>query len=291
MTDTPQTNRANTPASGGPSPLLAFEDIEFLRHPDLRPVRLQLELLKPEWHLRQNGINSTVVVFGSARIPSPEIARQQLDELVGQDDGESLARARARVDLSRYYEEARRFAGIVTRRFQTEARRDFVIVTGGGPGIMEAANRGADEAGGRSIGFNITLPHEQAPNPFITEDLSFRFHYFAIRKMHLLLRARGLVVFPGGYGTLDELFEALTLIQTNKLSPIPVVLVGADFWHRTIDFGFLVEQGLISQEETRLFRIVEDAQGAVDALVGFYGGVVPNDLGDEQHPAGSGFHP
>lgn len=254
-------------------------------------MRLQLELLKPEWHLRQNGINSTVVVFGSARIPSPEIARQHLDELVGQDDGESLARARARVDLSRYYEEARRFAGIVTRRFQTEGRRDFVIVTGGGPGIMEAANRGADEAGGRSIGFNITLPHEQAPNPFITEDLSFRFHYFAIRKMHLLLRARGLVVFPGGYGTLDELFEALTLIQTNKLSPIPVVLVGADFWHRTIDFGFLVEQGLISQEETRLFRIVEDAQGAVDALVGFYGGVVPNDLGDEQHPAGSGFHP
>ncbi len=288
MTDTPQTN---TSTARGPSPLLAFEDVDFLRHPDLRPVRLQLELLKPEWHLRQNGINSTVVVFGSARIPSPEIARQQLDELAEQDDDESLALARTRVELSRYYEEARRFAGIVTRRFQTKGRRDFVIVTGGGPGIMEAANRGADEAGGRSIGFNITLPHEQAPNPFITKDLSFRFHYFAIRKMHLLLRARGLVVFPGGYGTLDELFEALTLIQTKKLAPIPVVLVGAEFWHRTIDFEFLVEQGMISEEETRLFRIVDNAQGAVEALVGFYGGVPPNDPGHEQHPADSGSRP
>lgn len=281
MTETDREHGQRISSSASTSSLLAFEDVDFLRHPDLRPVRLQLELLKPEWHLRQHGIRSTVVVFGSARIQSPEVARQQLDSLLerrreGQDSADQeLARAKARVEMSRFYEEARRFAELVTRRFQAEDRRDFVVVTGGGPGIMEAANRGAHEAGGRSIGFNITLPHEQAANAFITKELSFRFHYFAIRKMHLLMRARGLVVFPGGYGTLDELFEALTLIQSNKIAPMPVVLVGLEFWRRAVDFQFLVQQGVINEEDARGFQIVDNAEGAVEALIGYYGGAPP----------------
>ncbi len=262
---------------------LAFEDLEFLRSDDLRPVRLQLELLKPEQHLRQHHIRSTIVVFGSARTLPPEVAQLELDTLMAAqknapEDCElpgKIASAERKIVYSRYYEEARRFGRIVSERFQQAQRRDFVVVTGGGPGIMEAANRGAHEVGARSVALNITLPHEQAPNPFATPDLCFRFHYFALRKMHFLLRAKALVAFPGGYGTCDELFEALTLVQTGKIRPIPVVLVGQAFWRRAIDFGFLVDEGMIGADDVRLFRMVDSAEDAVQVLSEFYGGTPP----------------
>ena len=264
-------------------PIAWLEDIEFLASDDLRPLRLQLEMLKPERQLRRHKVRSTVVVFGSARlVPEPQ-ARAQLAVLEQRSRAQptdpmlavQIAQARKRLDYARYYEEARRFAEIVSRRFQQEQRRDFVVVTGGGPGIMQAANRGAHDAGARSIGLNITLPHEQAPNPFISPELCFRFHYFGLRKMHFLLRARALVAFPGGYGTLDELFEVLTLVQTGKVPRVPIVLVGAAFWRRAIDFDFLVEEGLIDAEDVRLFAVVETAQEIVAVLQAFYGGVPP----------------
>ncbi len=186
-----------------------------------------------------------------------------------------MARARKQLEYARYYEEARRFAEIVSRHFQQRQRRDFVVVTGGGPGIMEAANRGAFDAGARSIGLNITLAHEQAPNPFVSPELCFRFRYFGLRKMHFLLRARALVAFPGGYGTLDELFEVLTLVQTGKMRRVPIVLVGAAFWRRAIDFEFLVEEGFVNAEDVELFSVVETAEEIVSVLHEFYGGVPP----------------
>ncbi|MBV2185823.1 MAG: TIGR00730 family Rossman fold protein [Rhizobium sp.] len=243
-----------------PSYRLAEEDADLLGADDLRPLRLQLELLKPERVLRRNGIRSTVVVFGSARIAQCETTPD-------------TARARRQ---ARYLDEARRFAALVSRRFQQEGRCDFVVVTGGGPGIMEAANRGAWEVGGRSIGLNITLPHEQAPNPFITPELAFRFRYFAIRKMHFAVRAKGLVAFPGGFGTLDELFEILTLVQTGKMKPIPIVLVGASFWRQAINFDFLIEEGMIAAADVALFTLVETAEEAVAALQDFYHGNPPD---------------
>lgn len=243
-----------------PSYRLADEDIDLLGADDLRPLRLQLELLKPERVLRQNGIRSTVVVFGSARIAACETTPD-------------TARAYRQ---ARYLDEARRFAALVSRRFQQEGRCDFVVVTGGGPGIMEAANRGAWEVGGRSIGLNITLPHEQAPNPFITPELAFRFRYFAIRKMHFTVRAKGMVAFPGGFGTLDELFEILTLVQTGKMTPIPIVLVGASFWRQAINFDFLIEEGMISAADAALFSLVETAEEAVAVLLDFYHGRSPD---------------
>ncbi|HGM7413881.1 TPA: LOG family protein, partial [Pseudomonas aeruginosa] len=202
-----------------PTYRLAYEDIELLGQEELRPLRLQLELLKPERILHEKGIRSTVVVFGSARVSDAETAEARLGALERQalvtpeNVGlrQELAQANRRVEQARHYEQARRFSGLISARFQQQNRRDFVVVTGGGPGIMEAANRGAFEVGARSIGLNITLPHEQAPNPYMCPDLAFRFHYFALRKMHFLLHAKGLVAFPGGYGTLDELFEVLTL--------------------------------------------------------------------------------
>jgi uncharacterized protein (TIGR00730 family) len=223
-----------------PTYRLAYEDIDLLGQEELRPLRLQLELLKPERILHEQGIHSTVVVFGSARVSDAETAAARLDALERQTRtapsntklAQEIVRARRRVDQARHYEQARRFAQLISERFQQQNRRDFVVVTGGGPGIMEAANRGAFEAGARSIGLNITLPHEQAPNPYMCPELAFRFHYFALRKMHFLLHAKGLVTFPGGYGTLDELFEVLTLIQTGKMQRIPVVLVGRAFWRR-----------------------------------------------------------
>lgn len=261
----------------------AWEDHEFLISEDLRPVRMQLELLKPERQLRRHNIRSTIVVFGSARLVSSAQARArvaELEERARAQPGDpavnsELAAARKQSAYSRYYDEARRFADIVSRRFQHEGRRDFVVVTGGGPGIMEAANRGAYDAGARSIGLNITLPHEQAPNPFISPDLCFRFRYFGLRKMHFLLRAKALVAFPGGYGTLDELFEALTLVQTGKIARMPVVLVGEDFWRRTVDFDFLVEEGMITREDAELFTIVDTADDIVAVLWDFYRGVPP----------------
>ena len=262
---------------------LAFEDLEFLAKDDLRPLRLQLEMLKTEWYLRQEDVRSTIVVFGSGRILPPEVAERRVAELEiahreKPEDAQlrsELVRARKQQANSHYYEDARQFAAFVSHRFQEAGQRDFVIVTGGGPGIMEAANRGAHEVDARSIGLNITLPHEQAPNPFISPELCFQFQYFAIRKMHFLLRAKALVVFPGGYGTMDELFEVLTLVQTGKIARMPVVLIGQDFWTRAIDFPFLTEEGVINAEDITLFQIVDHADQAVQIIHDFYGGRPP----------------
>jgi uncharacterized protein (TIGR00730 family) len=266
-----------------PSYRLAQEDHELLADADSRPIRLQLELLKPERYLRRNKIQSTVVVFGSARVPSPQQAQATLAALQARacshpdDDSLSAAMARARqqVRQSNYYEVARRFAEIISLRFQEEGRRDFVVVTGGGPGIMEAANRGAFDAGARSIGLNITLQHEQAPNPFITPGLCFQFRYFGLRKMHFLMRARALVVFPGGFGTMDELFEVLTLVQTGKVRRVPIVLVGTEFWRKAINFDFLIEEGYIGAQDVQLFTLVNTVEEIIASLQGFYGGNPP----------------
>ncbi len=255
--------------------LQAFEDIYFLAKKDLRPVRLQLELLKPEIILRKHGVLSTIVVFGSARLLSPGQARRYYQEARAflaknpsdPEAARSLEMARTRMRQSAYYEEARRFGQIASR---ARKKHKFVIVTGGGPGIMEAANRGAFEAGSESIGLNITLPHEQDPNPYMTPALSFRFHYFALRKMHFMMRARALVAFPGGYGTLDELFEALTLVQTGKKSKIPIVLFGHDYWKRLINFNLLVEEGMVSREDARLVTFVEKAEEGWQAISEFW---------------------
>lgn len=257
---------------------LAYEDIDLLGQDDLRPLRLHLELLKPERVLREQGVHSTVVVFGSARVSDAVTARDRLavlEQRVGTMPGNptlgrELALARRRVEQARYYEEAQHFAQLISARFQQEGRCDFVVITGGGPGIMEAANRGAFDAGARSIGLNITLPHEQAPNPYMCPELAFRFHYFALRKMHFLLHAKGLVAFPGGYGTLDELFEVLTLIQTGKMQRIPVVLVGRDFWSRAVDFDLLLDEGYVSPSDLDLFTCVDKAEEIMGALERFY---------------------
>ena len=261
-----------------PTYRLAYEDIDLLGQEELRPLRLQLELLKPERILHEQGIHSTVVVFGSARISDAETAAARRDTLERQTRAapsdaklaRELAQARRRVDQARHYEQARRFASLISARFQQQNRRDFVVVTGGGPGIMEAANRGAFEAGARSIGLNITLPHEQAPNPYMCPELAFRFHYFAVRKMHILLHAKGLVAFPGGYGTLDELFEVLTLIQSGKMKRIPVILAGRAFWRRAVDFDLLLDEGYVSPSDLDLFTCVDEAEEIIDALERFY---------------------
>jgi uncharacterized protein (TIGR00730 family) len=259
-----------------PAYRLAYEDLELLGQDDLRPLRLQLELLKPERILREQGVHSTVVVFGSARVCDAASARSEFAAVEDAGTTRQLARARRRMEQARYYEQARRFAHLISTRFQQQERRDFVVVTGGGPGIMEAANRGAFEAGARSIGLNITLPREQKPNPWVSPELAFRFHYFALRKMHFLLHARGLVSFPGGYGTLDELFEVLTLIQTGKMTRIPVVLVGRAFWRRLVDFDFLVDEGYVSPEDIELLTYADDAQEIIETLERFYGGPAPD---------------
>jgi uncharacterized protein (TIGR00730 family) len=259
--------------------LVAYEDIEFLNRDDLRPVRLQLELLKPELIMEEHKIVSTVVVFGSARLLSREEAEKNLADVEKKaarnpdqsDTQQELARARRRVENSRYYEEAREFARIVSSTCQLDRGNcDFVVVTGGGPGIMEAANRGAYEAGAKSVGLNITLPFEQKPNPYITPELCFQFHYFALRKMHFLLRTKALVVFPGGFGTLDEMFETLTLIQTQKMKTIPVLLFGQSYWNQAFNFKFLVEQGTISPEDLQLVSYVETAAEAWQKITDFY---------------------
>lgn len=255
---------------------LAYLDDELMLRDELRPVRLQLELLKAELVQHELGIESTVVIFGSARIPDPETAAAELvavkDRMKGHENNLDMKTAlrRAQQDLgrSRYYEEARRLAGLISIN---SPRDRLVVVTGGGPGIMEAANRGAHESSCRSIGLNIVLPFEQAPNIFITPELSFQFHYFAIRKMHFLLRAKSLVAFPGGYGTLDELFETLTLIQTGKIKPIPVLLFGRSFWERIINFDALAEEGNISPEDIDIFAYVETAEEAWKIISQFDG--------------------
>lgn len=249
----------DTPQTRAPAYRLAFADPDFLCRDELRPVRLQLELLKPEMLMTEYGIESTVVLFGGARIPSPE--------------RKETARTSTLADLSRYYEEARRFAFMVTTR-SIEAEnggRENVIVTGGGPGVMEAGNKGAAEAGGVSIGLNIVLPHEQAPNEYVTPDLAFNFHYFAIRKMHFLMRAAAIAIFPGGFGTLDEMFESLTLIQTGRMKPVPFLLFGSEFWNRIVDFHALAEAGTISESDLELFRFVDTAEEAIKAMDGWPG--------------------
>lgn len=244
-----------------PSYRLAFTDGDFLLREELRPVRMQLELLKPELVQQEEGIEATLVMFGSARIADPAHAKSELDAAQMSGDVERERRASTSLRMSAYYEEARRLAEIVTRE-TSRCGQPIVVVTGGGPGIMEAGNRGAFEAGGKSIGLNIVLPHEQHPNPYITPELCFRFHYFAMRKMHFLMRSVALVAFPGGFGTLDELFEALTLIQTGKCRRRPILLFGRDFWERLIDFDFLVQTGMISPGDEHLFRYVETAEQA-----------------------------
>jgi uncharacterized protein (TIGR00730 family) len=231
---------------------LAFADPDFIMRDELRPVRLQLELLKPELLMSEYGVESTIVLFGGARIPEPA--------------HRDRARTETLAGLSQHYEEARRLARMMTERSIASGHRRDVIVTGGGPGVMEAGNRGAAEAGGVSIGLNIVLPHEQQPNSYVTPDLCFNFHYFGIRKMHFLMRARAVAVFPGGFGTLDELFETLTLVQTGRMQRVPIVLFGEEFWRRIVDWDALADAGTIADEDLELFRFVETAEEAVDLI-------------------------
>ena len=242
----------DTPQTRAPAYRLAFADEEFLCREELRPVRLQLELLKPQLLLDEHQIDSTIVLFGGARIPRPA----EKDE----------ARTQTLADLSHFYDEARNFAQLMTRKSIASKGREYVVVTGGGPGVMEAGNRGAVDEGGKSLGLNIVLPHEQAPNEFVTPDLCFNFHYFAIRKMHFLMRARAICVFPGGFGTLAELFEALTLIQTGRMDRVPFLLFGKAFWESIINWDALKEAGTISPEDLDLFRFVETAEEAAQII-------------------------
>jgi uncharacterized protein (TIGR00730 family) len=247
--------------------LLPVEDSEFLLRDELRGIRFALEYSKAELLLREWGIRSTVIVFGSARTPSQEHAEAMMAAAKTPDE---LKLAKRRSGLAKFYEQARAFGRLVSERGgalkENGGVRDNVIATGGGPGIMEAANRGAREAGAPTVGFNITLPMEQEPNAYTTPDLTFRFHYFAIRKMHLAMRANSLAVFPGGFGTLDELFEILTLIQTRKAPPVPVVLFGRDYWSKVINFDAMVEHEVVSPGDLKLFDMVDSAEEAWDVL-------------------------
>jgi uncharacterized protein (TIGR00730 family) len=242
----------DTPQTRAPAYRLAFTDNEFLLREELRPVRLQLELLKPQMIMDARGIRSTIVMFGGARIPAP--------------DRRDSARTPKLAELSQYYDEARRFARIMTERSLASYGAENVICTGGGPGVMEAGNMGASDAGGVSIGLSIVLPHEQAPNAYVTPDLCFNFHYFAVRKMHFLMRAKAVTVFPGGFGTLDEMFEALTLIQTGRMKRIPFILFGVEFWKTAINWQELAECGTISPEDLDLISFVETAEEAASII-------------------------
>ncbi len=260
-------NPVVTPQTAHPAYKLAFRDTDFLMRDALRPVRFQLELLKPEMLLEEAGIGSTLVIYGSARIPSPEKAAA----LVEMATGDKKAVAQRLADKSKYYQEAYNLAKMVSEKAVVEdGKRQFVVCSGGGPSIMEAANKGASEAGSESIGLNIVLPHEQAPNPYVTPYLSLNFHYFALRKMHFLLRARAVAVFPGGFGTFDEFFELLTLIQTGKMKPIPILLFGGDFWDKVVDLEALADEGTINHEDLNLFHRCETAADAWAQIAEFY---------------------
>ena len=254
---------------------LAFADTDFLLRQEMRPVRMQLELLKPEMVLDEQGIKSTLVIFGSARIVAREVAQRMLADATASGDASAITLAERHLKMSHYYEEARRFAALVTENTRNH-ETPIHIVTGGGPGIMEAGNRGAFEAGGKSVGLNVVLPHEQLPNPYITPELCFQFHYFGLRKMHFVMRSVALVCFPGGFGTLDEMFETLTLIQTKKSRRRPVLLFGREFWSRLINFDLLVEAGMIGALDLQLFHFVETAEEAWSLLEAEYG-FGPND--------------
>ncbi|WP_037499424.1 LOG family protein [Sphingomonas jaspsi] len=247
---------------------LAFQDTDFLLREDLRPVRFQLELMKPELLLEEANIASTFVFYGSARVPEPAKAKALLDHAKTDWDKKVAERLVAK---AHYYDEAMKLAARASRfPVDEEGKRHFVVCSGGGPSFMEAANRGAQEAGQESIGLNIVLPHEQLPNPYVTPDLSFQFHYFALRKMHFLIRARAVAVFPGGFGTFDEMFELLTLIQTGKVRPLPILLFGREFWTRVVDFEALAEEGVISPHDLDLITWVETAEEAWDAVCQHY---------------------
>ena len=261
-TDTPQTRSS--------SYSLSYADIDFLTREELRPVRLQLELLKPELLQQEHGIDATVVVFGGSRIPDPKTALQRMKnaekavalEPENLELKQRLLIAERVLKKSNYYEEARKLGSLLSEVCHKQSGCQLSVITGGGPGIMEAANRGANDVGAKSIGLNIVLPHEQAPNQYISPELCFQFHYFSIRKMHFLMRAQALVAFPGGFGTLDELFETLTLIQTKKIRHVPVLLFGREFWEKLIDFDFLVNEGVIDPEDRNIFTFVETAEEA-----------------------------
>jgi uncharacterized protein (TIGR00730 family) len=256
------------------------QDLDFLARDDMRAVRLQIDYLKPELLLEERGVKNAIVVFGSTRICEPAAALRKIDrltrELAAKPGDKELTRRLAVAERilakSRYYEVARQFGRLVSEAIGAEGDQHTVVVTGGGPGIMEAANRGAFDLGAKSVGLNISLPHEQYPNPYITPELCFSFHYFAMRKLHFLLRAKALVAFPGGYGTFDELFEVLTLIQTRKIKPIPVVLVGESYWRKAFDVDFLVEEGVIDREDRDLFWFAETAEDIWSGILAWYAG-------------------
>lgn len=260
--------QADTIQTEHPAYQLAFRDTDFLLRDELRPVRFQLELLKPEMLLEEANIGSTLVMYGSARIPSPDKAGA-LIEMAATEYQKKVAGRLA--EKAKYYDEARKLARLASQAAIVEkGMRQFVVCSGGGPSIMEAANRGAADVGAESLGLNIVLPHEQAPNRYVTPRLSFQFHYFALRKMHFLLRARAVAVFPGGFGTFDEFFELLTLIQTGKMKPIPILLYGREFWERVIDFEALAEEGTINPGDLELFRWCETAEEGWQHISRFY---------------------
>ena len=250
---------------------LAFADPEFLLRRETRGIRFQLELLKPELALTAAGVHSTVVVYGGARFVAPEIAQEQLAAAQASGDTQALALAERAVRTSRYYQASRDFARIVaTYSLRQPQEEKLFICTGGGPGVMEAANRGAADVDVPSVGLNIALPHEQSANPYVTPELTFKFHYFALRKMHFLMRARALVAFPGGFGTLDELFEVLTLVQTRKARPVPIVLFGRDYWSRLLNLDMLVDEGAIAPEDLALYEVVDTPEEAWEVIRAFY---------------------
>ncbi len=261
-----------------PSYRVAYKDVDFLSDPRLRPTRMKLELMKSELAFQQHNVRSTIVVFGSTRITEPAVARRNLElakaRLADTPDDPRRLRAVARAERiaanSKYYDIARQLARMVSECSQQDDQCDYVVVTGGGPGIMEAANRGAYDAKAKSVGLNIRLPREQQPNPYISPELCFQFHYFAMRKFHFLLRAKALVVFPGGFGTLDELFDALTLRQTGRMQEIPIVIFGREYWDRAVNFQFLADEGSIDDDDLDLFRYADTAQQAWDMIRGFH---------------------
>ena len=251
---------------------MAFADPEFLMRRETRGIRIQLEMLKPDLDQTEQGVNDTVVVFGSARFMAPEDAQALLETAEASGEAAQITVARRHVRNAKHYDNARLFARLVAAHSLKSAPENrLFICTGGGPGIMEAANRGAFELGAPTPGLNITLPHEQKANDFVTPSLSFKFHYFAIRKMHFMMRAKALVAFPGGFGTLDELFEVITLVQTQKAKPVPIILFGSDYWKRLINLDVLVEEGTISAQDLELIQVTDDPQQAWDMIRSFYG--------------------
>jgi uncharacterized protein (TIGR00730 family) len=265
-----------SPQTVSPAYQLAFQDMDFLLREDLRPVRFQLELLKPELLLNEAKIASTFVFYGSARIPEAGKADALIEAAATDHQRRIAERLRAK---SKYYDEARKLARLASRVDpDEEGRKHFVVCSGGGPSIMEAANRGAIDEGRESVGLNIVLPHEQMPNEYVTPSLSFRFHYFALRKMHFLLRARAVAIFPGGFGTFDEAFELLTLIQTKKIKPMPIMFFGREFWEKVVDFDALVEEGVVAPADLDLFTFCETAEEAWECVCRHYAGMA-EDLG------------